>query len=399
MAEAQIPNSQPATPPQARTLPATDTPQRAKVTRDGSLRAPPADRAEIPEGTAEERIARLLNPKIAKDRGPDRRPAFDDDAGEGDVDTPPPQRAESPRVQEERENAELAEPDTNQQPEGDDDSEEVSLDDTPTPKQNADGEVEWEDTEYTAPNGKKYTVPKDLVEGAMRQQHFTKVTEEAAAERRYNVAYRQQMETDSAIQAELAPSIAQIQQLDQHIANLRLQKDQPGITVETYIELDRQLSRLTDTRGEFQGAVTKRSTELSAQKQAVVAALQGAAENLLSKSLPKWNDPVKRAVQQHLVESGYTPEEIGMLYDPRLIRLAHDAALLKKIQSKRNATVRQVQQAAPVVRPQGRANNATTENQQVGRLKVQAQRSGKESDAIAAVDRLLKQSRDRARRR
>lgn len=387
MADLNPAASQPASPP-IPPMSSTDTQPRARVQRNGSMRPPPPDRVEIPEATAEDRVARLLNPKIARDERRVERPA---DADEAD-DTPVERPRESERVRAEREEAAQTEPKPAEQPAQDD---ELSLDDTPVEKPAVEGDEAIEEMTYTAPNGKVYAIPKEIVEGAMRQEHFTKVTTEVAAERRYNVALRQNLETDSAIQAELAPAVGQIQQLTEHIKHLSLQKNQPTTTMEQFIQYSRQIDSLTDTLKEYQGAVDNRRTELSAQKQAVVAALQGAADDYLSKALPKWNPPVKAAVFQHFLDSGFTHEEVNGMYDPRVIKLAHDAALLKKLQSKRQATVRQVQQAAPVVRPTGRTSNATTEAQHAGRLKVQAQRTGKDTDAVSALDQLLKNSRNR----
>lgn len=380
---------QPAAPP----IPAatsTDAQPRVRVQRSGSLRPPPPDRTEIPEATAEDSIARLLNPRLAK---AERRAEREQDADESD-DAPVERPRESEQVRAEREEA--AEQKPEQPAEQPDDDGELSLDDTPVAKPAVEGDDALEEITYTAPNGKVYAIPKEIVDGAMRQDHFTKATTEAAAERRYNATLRQNLETDGAINAELAPAVSQIQQLSEHIKQLSLQKNQPTTTMEQFIQYTRQIDSLTDTLNEYRGAVDSRRTELSAQKQAVVAALQGAADDYLSKSLPKWNPPVKAAVFQHFLDSGFTHDEVNMMYDPRVIRMAHDAALLKKLQSKRQATVKQVQQAAPVVRPTGRANNASTEAQQAGRLKAQAQRSGKESDAISALDRLLKNSRNRS---
>ena len=380
---------QPAAPP----VPAaasTDAQPRVRVQRNGGLRPPPPDRVELPEATAEDRVAKLLNPKLARE---ERRAERAQDPDESD-DTPVERPRESEQVRAEREEAAEQKPaQPAEQPEPSDDD--LSLDDTPVEKPVAEGDEALEEITYTAPNGKVYAVPKALVDGAMRQDHFTKATTEVAAERRYNAALRQNLETDGAINAELAPAVSQIQQLGEHIKQLSLQKNQPTTTMEQFIQYTRQIDSLTDTLNEYRGAVDSRRTELSAQKQAVVAALQGAADDYLSKTLPKWNPPVKAAVFQHFLDSGFTHDEVNLMYDPRVIKMAHDAALLKKLQSKRQATVRQVQQAAPVVRPTGRASNASTEAQQVGRLKAQAQRSGKETDAVSALDRLLKNSRSR----
>jgi hypothetical protein len=384
------PGQQPATPPTAPVLPQTEPTQRARVQRSGSLRQAPPDRTELPEQTAEERVAGLLNPKL---KGVDRNAEPRDDEG-GEPEDDRPSRRESTRLKAERDDNDPApDPDAPRQPEQVEMPD--SLDDTAEQQAGEEGDP-WEEMEYTAPNGRKYIIPKPLVDGAMMQADYTKGKESIAAERRFNAAFKQQLEIDGTIQTQLGPAISQLQQMDQQIQQLSLQKRQPGITVEAFVELDKQIAHLTDSRDQFRVAVGNHSTKLSAEKQAAVTALQSAADQYLSKTLPKWSSPaVKRAVEQRIADQGFTPEEISQMYDPRWIAIAHDAALYQKIKGKRDATVRQVQQAAPVVRPQGRASNATTETQQTGRLKVQAQRSGKPADAEEAITRMLKSARSK----
>lgn len=387
MAELQ----QPAAP--AKTPPPTTTEQQApvRVQRSGSLRPPPPDRAELPEASAEDRVADML---ISQTEGRSRRPrarAAEPDEGPDDAPAEKPERNESAAVRDEHEAGEEAPTEEPAKPE---ESVPDSLDDDPPPAQQLEGE-DYEAIDYTAPNGKSYTVPKDLVDGALRQSDYTEKMQQVAAASKYNAALRENFETERMLHSELAPINFAIHQLDEQIQQLSLQKYAPTTTVPDYIEIDKQLSRLIDTRQQYQGAVAKTSTELQGRKQAIVVALQTAADQYLSKALPKWTPAVKRAVEQEFIDSGFTPEEIQNLYDPRVIKAFHDQALLKKIQSKRSQTVKQVQQAAPVVRPQGRANNASTEAQQVTRAKEHAQRTGKPVDAENALTKMLRNARRR----
>src|SRR5690606_17620776 len=141
-----------------------------------------------------------------------------------------------------------------------------------------------------------------------------------------------------------------------------------------YLTLDKQIRDLDTARQRLAQSAAERRTELASQKQALVGALQDAADKMLAKALPKWNGKVKQAVVQRLAESGYTPQEIGVMYDPRLLHLAHDAAMYHSIVARKNATRRQVQAAPPVVRPQGRPSTAQTEGNKTRAIVKEARR-------------------------
>ena len=384
--------------------PAVQRPRATRVSNSASYRDGLGDSAGITDRQGEDKIARLLNPKVPENssRTPERGydDLTDDEKAERDaeLDRRERNRRESPRVAEEREAREA----DDGLGDGETVNEEVvepidSLDPDEPAVAGEGGEEDFEEIDYTAPNGKAYKVPKALVDGAMRQQRFTQVMEENAAARQYLAAQQQQVELDRSMFTELEPINGQIRQIDAWVA--QLQKQLPDVNdpanIHDYLKLEKQIRSLTDSKAELQGAAAKRGTELSAQKQALVEALQGAADRLLAKALPKWNDKVKAIVSEQLVSYGYTPQEIAVMHDPRLIHAVHDAALYHRTKANRAATLKQVQAAPPIVRPQGRPSTANTQATQTRAVVREARRTGDPKSAEAAITRLLQNSRKR----
>lgn len=376
--------------------------QRARPTRtsnsSSSYRDGMGDTQGISDRSAQDRIAKLLNPKTAEPGG-DRRTHYDDmspedrDAVDRDVDRGLPRGGDSHRVQDERDERD----DRNEQSSANDNDDlPSSLDDDDDGSSQSPGN-DYEEIEYEAPNGRKYVVPKALVDGAMMQSRFTQVMDQNAAERQFNAAFKASLEMDRSIFNELEPTNAQLRQIDATIEAYKKQLPNPNdpANIHAYITLDKQIRDLTDARAHLASAAADRRTELTAQKQALVGALQSAADAMLAKALPKWNERTKKVVVERLASSGYTPQEIQDMYDPRLIHLAHDAAMYHRIVERRSSTKRQVQAAPPVVRPAGRPSADQTEGSKTRTIVQAARKSGSTNDAVTALTSLLKSSRRR----
>jgi len=363
---------------------------------------PVHDRTGLNDKQAESAITKLLNPKASRERpepGYDDLPAEErsnrdrqferDEARRRPTDDfddePAPRQSQELQDRDEPEKADAA----------DDDDEpkfkvpESLVDDEPAA---SDEPLEEVDFEY---NGKKYAIPKPIVEGVLRQQDYTRKTEEVQARTRYLAQREQMMQVENSIFAELAPVTQQIQIAQDQIKQLQLQMPDPSVNVSSYLQFDKHIRGLQTQLNELQQVATKRRTELSQQRDQALRSLQQAAGQHLHKVLPRWDEPTQAAVQQHLIEEGYDPEEIKVMYDPRVLKMAHDAALYRKIKAQTVATKRQIKEAAPVVRPQGRPSTATTERGKTEVLVKRARRSGRDTDAINAITQALRGSRKR----
>ena len=244
--------------------------------------------------------------------------------------------------------------------------------------------------------GKKYTVPKPLVEGALRQADYTKNMQEVAAEKRVVAAERVAMQARQAIVAELAPALAQVQNTEQHIASLRAQMPDPSVDPMGYIQFDKQVRDLEAGLGQLRDAVAQRGTELATQQQSATAELMREGFQRIAQKIPKWNDQSFRAsVAEYAVAEGYTPDELAATTDPRMIKLMVDAMQYQKLRAGKPEARKKIMDAAPVVRPTGSVNQASAERAKAADAVARAKRSGTTQDAEAAVLALLRAGRKR----
>lgn len=258
-----------------------------------------------------------------------------------------------------------------------------------------DGEELPEEVEF-AIGEKKYVVPKPLVEGAMRQADYTKKTEEVAAERRVLAAERAASEFRQAVVQELAPALAQIQNTEQHIEQLRGQMPDPKVDPMGYLEFDKQLRGLTDGLQQLRDAVAKRGTELAQQEQSARAELLQSAYEATVKLVPKWSDESFRMqVAQFGVQQGYTPEELMNITDPRMIRLMRDAMSYRRLKDAKPDVRKKIADAPPVVKPGGANSQASQSRNEVASAKDRVRKTGRTADAEQAILSLLRSAKRR----
>jgi len=342
--------------------------------------APPPEPGPLSDSAAEARLADLF----AKSRGDDRR--GEDGRFQAKEQ---PQSANDAVVEAPANDAEAnPEPETA-----------ANDDETPAPDAANDEQVgetpedggdlpDLVDFEY---GGQKLKIPKPLVEGAMRQQDYSKKTEEVAVLRRQALAEKLQAQEVAA----LAPYQAQAQNIVKLIESKQGQMPDPASDPVGYLTLDKELRGLHAELQQVQQAAAQRATELRQQRTAAEAELLQTGEAMLSRQIPGWGDALKAQIAKHAVERGYTPDELAQVYDPRFIALAHDAMKYRALQQARPAVQKQVRDAAPVVRPTGATNQAQSARSQAAQLVSQVRKTGKTGDAEAAMLALLRAAKKR----
>lgn len=259
------------------------------------------------------------------------------------------------------------------------------------------GELEVVDFTY---EGQQFKVPKPLVEGAMRQADYTRSKQEVAVQQAALASERKVFAHRLAAMQELAPAIAQVQNVEQTIEAMRAKTPDPAIDPMGYIQFDKQLRDLESGLQQLKTSVAQRGTELAAQEQAAKADLMRAGFQQIASAIPKWTDPQFRAsVAQYAQQRGYTPEELSELTDPRIVTLLHDAMRFDRLRQSQPAVRKKIANAGPVVRPTGQTSQASNMRAEVDSLKSRVKKTGSTKDAEAAMLALLRGSKGgRARR-
>lgn len=263
-------------------------------------------------------------------------------AGMFEKDVPQPGEGETPPEGEEQ-NLETGEPVV----EG---AEAKADGETPAPAQPEEVEVDIE--------GEKYLIPKKIADRFIQHADYTKKTMDLAELRRATNAERAAFAQEQAFQQDVSTEMRQMALLDAQIDAYK-RVDWAGMEAAQLMTARAQLDQLKDTRADLDRAVqAKRKGFEQKVAQALNESLQ-AGNTYIAQRINGYNDTVKQGILRHAVADGYTPDELNMVRDPRLVVTLWKASQWDALQASKPAVNKRTAQSAPVVKP-GASNNQTT---------------------------------------
>lgn len=220
-----------------------------------------------------------------------------------------------------------------------DETEEGTGDDADNPDPDLD-EIELE--------GKKYKVPKQLIQERMLQADYTRKTQELAEQRKAAETERtRQAESFEALRTEhvrvhtLESQIAAYQNVDWQTA-LAADPDNARIALDQYRAL--QIT-LEDAKRELS---TKEQQRLDSQRQAAAKAIEE-TDRVLSREIKGWSPQLARELVTLAGEYGVTQDDLLSNPNPRDFKILHELHTLR--QQVKKQTTAQRQQAATAVTP------------------------------------------------
>lgn len=235
-------------------------------------------------------------------------------------------------------------------------------------------DIEWED-------GKQYRVPKTLKEGFLRQQDYTRKTQELAELRRQATAAMQAQEAFSQFQQSTADEQRELTRVQADIERYK-NLDWSSLDTDTYIKARHQLDTLKERAGEIQQGLGAKAQQFSNWRQQQARELLQSGENFLRQAIPSWGDEAKKEVRAQALANGYTEDELGQVVDPRFVKLAWKAAQFDKLQSGKSAALQAAQKAPPVVKP-GASNQTAVRESKYKDARQRLKKSGDLRDAAA----------------
>lgn len=236
-------------------------------------------------------------------------------------------------------------------------------------------------------NGRKLKIPKEIADGALRQQDYSRKTEALAREREAFVARAKHLELNEKTFKELAPLDFQVQNLQQQIRDLSGNKPDPMVDLMGYLSREKQIGDLMAALEQVQTSVTERRTALQREQATATADLQRQLLATLAREIPNWGDQANAEISNTLLKSGFTRQEVAEMTDPRIALMAYKAAKLDRQEAARGGLTAKkgTASAAPVVRPSASVNKASASRTVVEKAKAKVQKTGDQRDAAAAI--------------
>lgn len=203
-------------------------------------------------------------------------------------------------------------------------------------------------------NGELYEVPKELKDGYLRQQDYTRKTQELAVERQTIQEQRQAVEAERQAVLNQAQAYqqnfqihAQVAAIDQQIAQYS-QVDWQQLVENDPVEamkLDKSLRDLKDMRnGMVQQAIATQQQMDYAQQQQIAALIQEGKQRL-SERIPNWSPEVANSLREYGSQIGFSADELNGIYDPRHVEVLHKAFLYDQLQAGKPGVLNKVSQA------------------------------------------------------
>lgn len=246
-------------------------------------------------------------------------------------------------------------------------------------------------------NGEEIDKPlEEVIALAQQGLDYTKKTQEVAEQRKALEDYAQtikvqeqnfmqQVELNNA----LIGDIAKLQSVDNQLAqfndvNWQELSDTDFVEAQklffTYNQLQQQRSTLAQDLGEKQ-------QKLQAQQAQSIQERIEKGKEVLAKEIPNWSRETSQAIISTGKEYGFSDDELGMIVDPRHVKVLHDAMQWRKLQA--NTGVKnKVAQAKPVVKP-GAKDTKQGANTQHKQMRDNLRKSGKSEYAAKLIEDMI----------
>lgn len=242
--------------------------------------------------------------------------------------------------------------------------------------------------------GAKYQVPpelKELHEGHLRQEDYTKKTQEVADLRRQAEAANSQAKLVTEMQAALAPQYEQLAVVNMHLKRFQ-STDWNALTDSDPVAAQKQLiayQQLRDfkTQAEQTLETAKQKHEQGIREHRTKAIAEG--NKILSQSIKGWTPEKASELGTSAMRAyGYTESEISEVTDPRRVQEMHDAYQWRALQASKPQLANKVAATSKTLKPQASDSQDPAKAAQT-ELRQQIRSAKTDTQKTKAIQKLL----------
>lgn len=260
-----------------------------------------------------------------------------------------------------------------------------------------DSEEQPEQTVKLKVNGEEIEKPiNEVVALAQQGLDYTKKTQEVAEQRKELEAYAQTIQVQEQsfrqqvqLQNALIGDVAQLTNIDQRLEafnNVNWQELSDNDFVEAQ-KLFFTYNQLQQQRGHLAAELEAKSKQITEQQNQLLTQRIAKGKEVLAKEIPNWSRDTSQQIISTGKEYGFTDDELGMIVDPRHVKVLHDAMQWRKLQS--NSVVKnKVTSAKPVVKP-GAKDTKNESNSQFKQQRDSLRKTGKSEYAQQLIERMI----------
>jgi hypothetical protein len=204
-------------------------------------------------------------------------------------------------------------------------------------------DLEWD--------GKTYQVPKTLKDGFLRNEDYTRKTQELAEQRKSVEVVRslaEQRQTDSAFQDSIAQEAQELSVIDAYLKQAE-RVDWSNMTTDQMLKAKIEIDRIKDRKSELKSSVEGKRGAFQEQMKQRMVEMRGKAREIASKSIQGFSEDTEKEMTRFAVSEGLTEQEVErVLLDPRSYTLVWKAMQFDKVQA---GTKTATASAARVLKP------------------------------------------------
>ena len=226
----------------------------------------------------------------------------------------------------------------------------------PEVQEEPDGEdFEVEGDVYKLPTKLAATV-KEWKSGYMRQDDYTRKTQETAAISRQIAAIAETAQTNEQFEKQIAPQKKELAYIEHQLDQYK-KVDWMSLEAGQHLALRSQMEQLKDRANEIQSDISEKSESLKAFREQKRREVLTEGQKYLAQAVKGWGPESVKAATLAAKESGYSDEEIGGILDARFVRVLWEASQYRKVQAQKPGAIATAQKAPPVVKPGAVSNN------------------------------------------
>lgn len=210
--------------------------------------------------------------------------------------------------------------------------------------------------------GRVYEIPKALEGAFLRQQDYTKKTQDVARQRRALERARANLTRELVAQQSHVRDVAALVNLDQQIQALK-QANWPALRQQNPHAAQAGLQKLVQLNQARSAVAAKLMEKLRARAllaREMEAREAAKTEQTLRRDLKGWNAEMAQRLRDYGVSLGFEPDELAAVTDPRIIKALHRAWSAEE-QAKRTSVPHPVSDMRPLNQVARRSSPAEIE--------------------------------------
>lgn len=208
-------------------------------------------------------------------------------------------------------------------------------------------EDEAEEVEF---EGKAYKVPAEIKRALLRQEDYTRKTQEVADRRREVEERTKLLDNMEKLRSENFEQIVNLQTLDAQLQQFQnLNWDELARSDQSeFLRLDRAQRTLSERRAALQAQIQENATKQQSKVEEFRQEMLRRGLEELKRDIKGWSGDLARAINDNAKSYGFTDAELSEVVDPRFVKVLHDAHQWRKLQASKPGLEKRVANARPV---------------------------------------------------